>query len=312
MDLGAHLPLMQFADDSLSLRRLEEAVDGARDCGFAAVSANDHFVFSTPWLDGPTALVSVVGRSGDMTLATTISLAVLRGPVPLAKSLAALDVLSGGRLIAALGPGSSERDYDALGIPFEERWKRLDEVVPALRALLNGGSRPADAHYYPLPSDIELAPAPSQARGIPLWIGSWGSEAGLRRVARIGDGWLASAYNTTPERFSESRELLADQLGGRGRDADGFPNALATMWTWVTEDRAESDRVLAEVLAPLLNRDRDELRGQVCVGPAKQCAELLSRYAAAGCQRVYLWPLGDERRQIERVASDVVPLLEPR
>jgi alkanesulfonate monooxygenase SsuD/methylene tetrahydromethanopterin reductase-like flavin-dependent oxidoreductase (luciferase family) len=312
MDLGVHLPLMQFGSEALSLRRLGEAVDAARGCGFAAVSANDHFIFSTPWLDGPTALASVIDRSGHMTLATTLSLAVLRGPVPLAKTLAALDVLSEGRLIAALGPGSSSRDYEALGVPFDERWKRFDEAIPALRALLNGGRRPEDAHYYPVPSDVELAPAPRQVRGIPLWIGSWGSKPGLRRVARAGDGWLASAYNTTPERFSAARELLAGELVDRGRDAEGFPNALATMWTWVSKDRAEGDRVLAEVLAPLLGRDPDDLRGQVCVGPAEHCAQLLSRYAAAGCQRVFLWPLGDERRQLELVASEVGPRIEPR
>jgi hypothetical protein len=68
--------------------------------------------------------------------------------------------------------------------------------------------------------------------------------------------------------------------------------------------------VLSEVLAPLLNRSRDELRGQLCVGSAEHCAALLSRYAEAGCQRVYLWPLGDERRQIELVASEVAPRIE--
>jgi alkanesulfonate monooxygenase SsuD/methylene tetrahydromethanopterin reductase-like flavin-dependent oxidoreductase (luciferase family) len=312
MDLGVHLPLMQFGSEPLSLRRLQEAVDAARDRGFAAVSANDHFIFSTPWLDGPTALASMIERSGDMTLATTVALAALRGPVPLAKTLAAMDILSEGRLIAALGPGSSSRDYEALGVPFDERWKRFEEAITALRALLNGDPLPGDARYYAVPSDVELAPAPRRVGGIPLWIGSWGSKAGLRRVARAGDGWLASAYNTTPEGFSEARMLLAGELVDRGRDAEGFPNALATMWTWVSSDRAEGDRVLAEVLAPLLGRDPDELRGQVCVGPAEHCARLLSRYAAAGCQRVYLWPLGNERRQIELVASEVAPLIEPR
>ena len=310
MDLGIHLPLMQFGGEGLSLGRLEQAVDAARDCGLAAVSANDHFVFSTPWLDGPTALASVIERTGDMTLATTVSLAVLRGPVPLAKTLAALDVLSDGRLIAGLGPGSSKRDYDALGISFDERWKRFDEAIATLRALLEGKPRPGRAHYYRVPSDVELAPAPRHGRGIPLWIGSWGSNAGLRRVARAGDGWLASAYNTTPDRFAEARDRLARELEDRGRDAEGFPNALATMWTWVAEDRAEGDRVLSDVLAPLLNRDPDELRGQLCIGPAEHCAALLSEYAAAGCQRVYLWPLGDERRQIELVASEVAPRIE--
>ena len=104
MELGVHLPLMRFGEEPLSLGRLQATVDGARDCGFAAVSANDHFVFQTPWLDGPTALASMIERSGEMVLATTVSLAVLRGPAVLAKALAAIDVLSGGRLLAGVGP----------------------------------------------------------------------------------------------------------------------------------------------------------------------------------------------------------------
>jgi alkanesulfonate monooxygenase SsuD/methylene tetrahydromethanopterin reductase-like flavin-dependent oxidoreductase (luciferase family) len=310
VDLGVHLPLMQFGDEErLSLERLGRAVDAARDCGFAAVSANDHFVFQTPWLDGPTALASMIERSGALALATTISLAVLRAPVPLAKTLAAIDLLSGGRLVAALGPGSSPRDYEALGVPFDERWKRLDEAIALVRALLGQDACPDDARYYPMPPDLELAPGPHRRGGIPLWVASWGSPAGLARVARAGDGWLASAYNTTPEGFADGRAALRRALADRGRDADGFPCALATMWAWVTEDAGERDRVLAELLAPLLRRDPDALGAQVCVGSAEHCAQLLSRYAEAGCRRVYLWPLGDERRQLERVASEVVPLI---
>src|SRR3954465_6800643 len=115
---------MRFRDEELSMRRLEQAVNTARDCGFAAISANDHFLFQTPWLDGPTELASMGERSGDMELATTIALSVLGGPPPLAKTLVAIDVLSEGRLTAAVGPGSSRRDYDLIGIPFEERWPR--------------------------------------------------------------------------------------------------------------------------------------------------------------------------------------------
>ena len=307
MDLGVHLPLIQFGEERLSLERLGRAVDAARECGFAAVSANDHFVFQTPWLDGPTALASMIERSGRLTLATTVALSVLRGPVPLAKALAAIDVLSGGRLVAALGPGSSARDYDLLGVSFGERWKRFDESLALLRGLLKPEPLPEDVRYYRVPSDIELAPSPGRAGGIPLWVGSWGSKAGLDRVAKWGDGWLASAYNTAPERFSAARVALTRALEDRGRDADGFPNALATMWTWVSNDRAERNRMLAGVLAPLLNRDPDELGRQVCVGPVEHCAELLSRYAEAGCERVYLWPLGEEQRQLELVASEVAP-----
>ena len=307
MELAVHLPLMRFGEELLSRGRVEAAVDAARERGFAAISANDHLVFQTPWLDGPTALASTIERSGTMQLATTVALVVLRHPVPAAKALTAIDVLSEGRLIAALGPGSSERDYRVMGIPFEERWQRFDEALAVMRALLKGEPMPGELRHYPVPADVELAPAPWRADGIPIWIGSWGSRAGLARVARLGDGWLASAYNTTPERFAAARAALAEALEARGRAAAGFPNALATMWTWVTEDRAEADRVLADVLAPILRRDPDELRSQVCVGSAEQCADLLSRYAEAGCERVYLWPLGDEARQLELVTSTVQP-----
>jgi alkanesulfonate monooxygenase SsuD/methylene tetrahydromethanopterin reductase-like flavin-dependent oxidoreductase (luciferase family) len=118
--------------------------------------------------------------------------------------------------------------------------------------------------------------------------------AGLRRVARLGDGWLASAYNTTPDAFAAAREQLANELEARGRQSRDFPNGLATMWAWVTEDRSEHDRVLGDVLGPLLRRDVEELEGRLCIGSAEDCAALLSAYARAGCERVCLWPLGEE------------------
>jgi alkanesulfonate monooxygenase SsuD/methylene tetrahydromethanopterin reductase-like flavin-dependent oxidoreductase (luciferase family) len=306
MDYGIHLPLIEFEHEGLSRSRLDGAVDAARDAGFAAISANDHFLFGSPWLDGPTALAAAIERSEPMQLATTIWLAALRTPVPTAKALAAIDLLSGGRLVAGLGPGSSERDYEALGIPFGERWKRLDESIAAIRGLLGGETPGAPGGFYAAP-DAPLVPPPARPGGVPLWIGSWGSTPGLRRVARLGDGWLASAYNTDPETFAQGLRRLRGQLAREGREPDGFPTGLASMWTWVTDSRADADRVLTEVMGPLLRREPDELRAQICVGPAEHCAELISRYAGAGCGRVYLWPLRDEPRQIERLAAEVIP-----
>jgi alkanesulfonate monooxygenase SsuD/methylene tetrahydromethanopterin reductase-like flavin-dependent oxidoreductase (luciferase family) len=244
-----------------------------------------------------------------MTLATTISLASLRGPAPLAKAIAALDILSDGRVIAGVGPGSSKADYEVIGTPFDERWPRFEESVRILRTLLRDEPAPPETRFFPVP-EPRLAPPPRRAGGVPLWIGSWGSEAGLRRVARLADGWLASSYNTTPEIFAAARALLAGELERRGRGGDRFPNALGTMWTWVTEDRAEAERMLTDVLVPVLKRDPEALRAGLCIGSAEHCAELLARYAAAGCERVLFWPLGDESAQIERLATGVRPLIE--
>src|ERR1700733_3565727 len=258
MEFGVHLPLIDFAGEGLSFRRLAETVDVARECGFSSVSANDHFLFSAPWLDGPTALAAVVERSQGMKLVTTVSLATLRGPVQLAKALVALDILSEGRVVAGLGPGSSRPDYELIGVPFEERWPRFEEVIGLLRTLLQPGTTTMSGTYYSLPP-TELTPAARQSDGIPLWIGSWGSRVGLRRVARMADGWLASAYNTTPEEFAVNAALLREELQKQGRAGDDFPQALVTMWAFVTDKRAEAERVLSEILGPLVNRDPAEL-----------------------------------------------------
>src|ERR1700683_5134305 len=98
MDAGVHLPLIDFGGEGFSYRRLTETVDAARACGFGAISANDHFLFSRPWLDGLTALAAVAGRSGGMKLVTTVALAALRGPVALAKGPVGLARVWAGRV----------------------------------------------------------------------------------------------------------------------------------------------------------------------------------------------------------------------
>lgn len=241
-----------------------------------------------------------------MKLVTTLALASLRGPVPLAKAFSALDILSGGRVIAGIGPGSSKADYDAVGVPFEQRWQRFDEAARLLKALLQPRAA-ADSGISNSAALTGLSPAPLQRRGVPLWIGSWGSQAGLRRVASLGDGWLASAYNTTPEAFAAAMKLLGRELERQTKPTGDFPNALVTMWVWITDKRSDAERVLSEVVGPLVKKDPGELRGRICVGSAQECAELLSRYARAGCQRVYFWPVGDERRQVELIAAEVMP-----
>ena len=80
------------------------------------------------------------------------------------------------------------------------------------------------------------------------------------------------------------------------------------MWTWISEDARDADRVLREVLAPTLRRDPDSLSDQLCVGPAAHCAELLSRYAEAGCERVYL---GHSETRRGRSSSQRRPCSQP-
>jgi alkanesulfonate monooxygenase SsuD/methylene tetrahydromethanopterin reductase-like flavin-dependent oxidoreductase (luciferase family) len=246
-----------------------------------------------------------------MDLATTVSLPILRGPVPLAKTLGAIDRLSGGRLIACVGPGSSARDYAAVGIPFDERWKRLEEAIQTLRTLLDRESIVFKGNFYDT-DGIVLEPFPAQKSGPPIWLGSWGSAAGLRRVARLADGWLASGYNTTPEVFAKGWQQLQEFLVKAGRDPLSFPNAMASMWLYITEGERDSERMLNEVMAPMLNRPIEELRERLPIGSAESCAEKLAAYHEVGVQRIYLWPLGDELEQAKIFMRQVVPLINEK
>jgi alkanesulfonate monooxygenase SsuD/methylene tetrahydromethanopterin reductase-like flavin-dependent oxidoreductase (luciferase family) len=306
VDFGAHLPLIDFGTPA-SLPGLKAYAHTAAGLGYRYLCANDHLLFGRPWLDGPTALAAVIEESQDMTLATTVSLPVIRGPAQLAKTLAAIDILSDGRLVVGVGPGSSARDYAAAGISFDERWPRFGEAIPMLRALLAGDQAFEGAFYSS--RGIDLEPRPAQRPTPPIWVATWGSPAGLRRVARTGDGWLASAYNTTPERFGERLTCLADALV-KERRAEPVPNAVGTAWLYVTEDIRGAERMLTDVLAPLLNRPVEELRSlSLPIGPAEVCAERIAAFAAAGVQRLFVWPLRDGPTQLELFRERVVPML---
>src|SRR3989440_3984320 len=139
---------MDFGGHPYTLDHLLDYTKTATRLGFTTLCANDHLVFSVPWLDGQTALAVAIRDSGTMTLATTVSLAVVRGPVPVAKALGAIDRLSGGRLVVAVGPGSSPDDYAAVGLAFSERWERFDEAISALRALWSEDQAPFVGRFY--------------------------------------------------------------------------------------------------------------------------------------------------------------------
>lgn len=279
MRYGAHLPLIDFDGRGWRTSTLSAYARTAAGLGFAALAANDHLVFRRPWLDGIVALASVVEASGDLKLATTAALPVIRGARAVASAASALDTLSGGRLRLGVAPGSSPADFEAVGLPFDQRWSRFDEAVVALRR-----ERP----------------------GRPLWVASWGSPAGLRRVARLGDGWLASAYNTSPEQVTRGLQTLNDELCRLGRAVRKLPCTVATMWTHITDSRAEREATL-ELLAGTLGRPVQTLADRVLVGTPEHCARLVHGYAEAGVDLLCLWPVLEPERQLARFMAEVAP-----
>ena len=297
MRLGAHLPLADLGDGRLTGVDLRGYARTARELGYRTLSANDHLLWGHPWLDGPTALAGVLSESDGMTLATSITLPVVRHPVVVAKTLTTLAVLADGQVVGGLGPGSSRADYAAVGVPFEERWARFDEALPLIRALVRGEPVEPGKYYA---GHQDLAPRPEVPPQV--WFGSWGSDRRLASMAGEADGWLASAYNATPGQYAEARARLDVHLRAADRDPATFPDTVATMWAYVTERRGEADEVRTEVLGPALKRDPDQL-AHLPVGSPAQCAEALAGYAEAGAREVLIWPVRDAVHQLEQVAA---------
>jgi alkanesulfonate monooxygenase SsuD/methylene tetrahydromethanopterin reductase-like flavin-dependent oxidoreductase (luciferase family) len=303
LDFGVHLPIIDFGEGTLTLDQLRRYARTAAELGYTTLSTNDHLVWRRPWLDGPTVLTSLIEHAGTMALATSIALATVRHPVVLAKWLTTLGRMTDSRVIAGLGPGSSSADYAAVGIPFEQRWARFDEAFRAVKALVRG-EQPLAGQFYDL-SQVRLDPLPVHAPEV--WFGSWGSDRRLRALAQAADGWLASAYNTTPRRFAEARTRLDGHLAACGRVPSACPDIIATMWLYVSHDQGEADRMLTEVLAPALGRQAPELAARLPVGTPDHCIELLRSYAEAGAQQILLWPVHDPINQLRQFDDLIRP-----
>src|ERR1700716_2351889 len=126
MLFGAHLPIAGFDGSRPAASTLIEYAEAAEALGYTTLCANDHLRFAIPWTDGLVALGAAAARTKSIGLMTTAALLVVRGPAPLGSALVGLHHISGGRLRVGLTPGSTLADFEAVRIPFQERWSKVD------------------------------------------------------------------------------------------------------------------------------------------------------------------------------------------
>jgi alkanesulfonate monooxygenase SsuD/methylene tetrahydromethanopterin reductase-like flavin-dependent oxidoreductase (luciferase family) len=284
----------------------------AEALGYDSLSVNDHIVFHTSWLDAISTLSTVAASTTRLLLGTSILNIVVRNPVVCAKALAAIDILSSGRLFAGVGPGSHRRDYDACGIDFNQRWPRFSEALQMLVTLLSNGdnsSTPFDhkGKYYTL-KDILLTPKPIQKPHPPVYVGSWGSDIGLKRLARYSNGWMASAYNITPAKFKEKWNFLLayrKSLRNEEQDQQPFDNCMMSMFGYIHDDKEKVHEVVKEILSPAVRRPAEDLERMLLFGSPDECLRKIRDFVDAGVRRIHFWPVLDYKNQICIFKNDV-------
>ncbi len=215
MRIGVHLPHIGRKAGPEAIRR---AAIQAEELGFADAWSSEHIIVpkgapyppSAIFYDPVLTLTWAAAYTKRIGLGTSVLVLPMRHPLPLAKELATLQNLSEGRLILGAGVGWLAAEFEALGAPFRERGRRMDEGIAMMRAVWSEDPVSFEARHIPAVIE-EMRILPQPVKPIPVWIGG-SSEAALSRAIRLGDGWHGSRL--TPEQAAPIARPIAGAAPG--------------------------------------------------------------------------------------------------
>ncbi len=268
-----------------------QVAQAAEAAGFESVWTGEHIVLpdpklpsfplapETPMLDTVVTLAWIAAHTKRLRIASGIIVLPLRNPLLLAKELASVDVVSGGRLILGVGAGWLEPEFKALGVPMERRGERMDDALRAIRALWTM-EKPKHQGTFTSFSNVAAYPRPIQRPTPPIVIGGE-SPAAMRRAMTMGDGWYG--FGLTPEETKQHIKNLK-----RAGERHGRPAELGDLEITVT---------------PVGTFDKRSVEAYAAAGVHRLV--VLPRHDATHAQRHDPVPLDDILRNIETVKQVV-------
>jgi alkanesulfonate monooxygenase SsuD/methylene tetrahydromethanopterin reductase-like flavin-dependent oxidoreductase (luciferase family) len=312
----------ELYDEMLTLGR---AIDEA---GLASAWVSEHHFTPDDYLSGTMpALGALAAVTEEIEIGTCIALAPLYDPVRLAEDVATVDLLSGGRTTLGLAIGSNPREFEAFGVPTDERVDRLTDAVNLVRAAWSDGPLDTDSRFHDVTPDVEVTPKP--AHDVPVMLGGSAKPA-VRRAARIGDAWCAPSSLSVEgvrkrvadiERVREEEEIDGEfqvyvlQHGFVGDSKEGAWDAMRDGYLYIQRRYAEI--FSGETVDELPDERVRELKEQAIYGTPDDVVSRLEQYRdALGDDvhvifRTYHPGVGTERMVgcIERLGSEVAPEL---
>lgn len=252
-----------------------------------------------PLLDGPHLLSHAAAVTERVRLGVAVIVMGRRQPALLARELATIDRLSGGRLVVGVGLGAPETErVAALGFPTDRRVRRLTEGVAVMRALWASDEASHDGELWRF-DGARVEPKPVQRPGPPVWFGA-GREPALRRAARLGDGWIGSGSSSV-EDFAAQAAVVRRALEEEGRDRARFAIAKR-VYVAVEDDEAVARGRLGAVIDAMYGASG--LGERVAVGgPPERVAEVVRELVAAGAQEIALTPMYGHLAQLDGLAE---------
>lgn len=168
-----------------------------------------------PWPEPLTTLAAMAGATSRVRLGTGVLIVPLRPALLLAKTLATLDVVSGGRVDLGIGTGWQREEFDAAGVPFVGRTARMEDTLRACQALWRDAPASFNSETVSF-EDVWCLPRPLQPGGIPIWIGGDLTEGNLRRLVEFGAGWMPVGPDL--DELRQGGEKIRAALAAAGRD----------------------------------------------------------------------------------------------
>lgn len=262
----------------------EALFDYAERCerlGLDSLWLSERLAGPAPFLEPLAAIAAMAARTRTLKFGMSVLVLPARNPVVLAREIATIDFLSGGRMLPAFGLGTDDaREQETTGVPKSERAGRTDEATALMRRLWTEDHVTHHGRYFRV-TDVTVRPHPTLAHRA-VWFGGR-TEAALRRVGRLGDGWLASGVTPDDVRAAIPAIRRHAEESGRVIDDDHFGVILPYAIT-------DNPEVVLERYGPGLLRLRPDLPVQqyAAIGSARAVAEHLESYVEAGVSKFVL------------------------
>jgi probable F420-dependent oxidoreductase len=282
------------AQNRPGVQQLARSIEAA---GFDSVWAGDHIAFYVPILESLTLLSFVAGVTERVRLGSGVYLLPLRHPTTTAKVAATLDVLSAGRLILGVGVGGEfPPEFEASGVPIDQRGARANEAIAVLRKLWTRDAVEHASRHFSF-GPVSIDPKPVQPGGPPILVGGRKPPA-MRRAGRLGDGYIS--HMCSPAMYVENLSTIRRHAEAAGRRDVPFETA-AFLFTILDDDYDTALDRAANLLQTIYNRPfRDAAKKYCLLGPTSACLDQLQAFVDAGCRHFVLSPLMDAGELVQR------------
>jgi probable F420-dependent oxidoreductase len=230
------------------------------------------------WLEPLIFLTAVAATTTRIRLGTAILLAALRRPAVLAKQLATMDVLSGGRVDLGVGVGWQREEYEAAGLSFEERGRLLDHTLEVCQTLWTQQRAAYEAPELTF-DGIHQMPKPLQPGGIPLWISGTVNARVARRLSRFGTRWIP--WGPAIANLEQSVPAMRQAIANAGGDPSGLQVQGTAVLVKSTDGAIDVDASVASVPAQVAAGATDIRFGGSLPKDSRQAAEQMSQLVSA-------------------------------